>query len=95
MSSCTIRRVGSEEIQRVEPLDELFVEAWQRLPDDHFRWVEAQRFAEPDGEWTWQVVLSIAEFVDGEWLAHGSRSRGCCRRGRRFAGGRSSSHALT
>ena len=48
-----IRRVPDDEVGGQE--------GWDRLLDDDVRGVEAIRVG--DGEWPWQVILAVAEFV--------------------------------
>lgn len=48
-----VRRVPDDEVDGEE--------GWERLIDDDVRGVEAIKVG--DGEWPWQVILAVAEFV--------------------------------
>ena len=67
-----LRPMGGE-VRRV-PDDEVDgEEGWDRLIDDDVRGVEAIKVG--DGEWSWQVILAVAEFVREDPLESELRER--------------------
>ena len=60
-----VRRVPDEEVDGEE--------GWERLIDDDVRGVEAIKVS--DGEWPWQVILAVAEFVREDPLETELRER--------------------
>jgi hypothetical protein len=60
-----VRRVPDDEVDGDE--------GWERLIDDDVRGVEAIKVG--DGEWPWQVILAVAEFVREDPLETELRER--------------------
>ena len=60
-----VRRVPDDEVDGEE--------GWDRLVNDDVRGVEAIRVG--DGEWPWQVILAVAEFVREDPLETELRER--------------------
>lgn len=60
-----VRRVPDDEVDGEE--------GWDRLADDDVRGVEAIKVG--DGEWPWQVIVAVAEFVRDDPLETELRER--------------------
>src|SRR5688572_22832872 len=55
------------EVEKIEPADEEVLEEWSRVTDEpELQGVGAVRMS--DGEWPWQVQVSVMEFVRNEPL---------------------------
>ena len=59
--------MGDIEVERIEPADEEILEEWSRVTEDpDLLGVSAVRM--DNGEWPWQVYVSVMEFIREEPL---------------------------